>query len=262
MQQLVQANLITLPIYKKLQEPQVKLPWYNEKHLFDFHKIKGHTTPNCMRLKNLIQDLINDKFITIDQLAENQDLKIYMNPMSDHNKGNNNGKVNNYTNVNHICDHFVAYLDEFVTVVNIKGPRAECGVTTRNDMISIPGPSPPPRESPANPKSNPNAYSILEKLKKTSTQISIMELLKILPAHTDILKKALVAFFVPRDIDADQFQAMVKHITTPHLLTFSKRDLPTQPSHNRALHLEVLVHKNKVKQVLVDGGASLNVCTL
>lgn len=73
---------------------------------------------NCMRLKNLIQDLIDDITINVEQPAGNQDLKIYTNLMPDHNKGNNNGKEK-YNNVNHVYDHVVASLDEWVTIVII-----------------------------------------------------------------------------------------------------------------------------------------------
>lgn len=31
---------------------------------------------------------------------------------------------------------------------------------------------------------------------------------------------------------------------------------------NLPLHIEVLIHKHRVKRVLVDGGAGLNICTL
>lgn len=89
-----------------------------------------------------------------------------------------------------------------------------------------------------------------------------MELLKISLAHKDILEKALSASTVPNDTDAIQFQAIIEHITMPHLLTFLEHDLPMQPSHNRALHIEVLVHNNKVKRVLVDGDVDFNICTL
>jgi hypothetical protein len=61
MQNLIQASLITLPTYENYREPQVKPSWYNENHLCDFHKIKGHTTVGCMKLKNIIQDLIETK---------------------------------------------------------------------------------------------------------------------------------------------------------------------------------------------------------
>lgn len=81
-------------------------------------------------------------------------------------------------------------------------------------------------------------------------------------AHKDILKKALSASTVPKDIDASQFEAMVGHIATPHLLKFSDADLPLQPSYNRALHLKVWIQSTKVKRVLVDSGVGLNICSL
>lgn len=55
---------------------------------------------------------------------------------------------------------------------------------------------------------------------------------------------------------------MVGHIATPHLLKFSDANIFSQPSHNHALHLEVWIQSTKVKRVLVDGGAGLNICSL
>ena len=93
-------------------------------------------------------------------------------------------------------------------------------------------------------------------------QISIMVLLKISSTHRKILEEALASSTVPTDLDAEQFQAMVRNIIMPNLLTFSDQDFPTQPSHNRTLHLESIVNKSKIKRVLVDGGAGLNIYSL
>jgi hypothetical protein len=128
LQNIIQAKLITLPTYENYKEPQVKSPWYNENHLCEFHKIKGHMTVGCMKLKNLIQDLIKTKQIEIEPQGGNKDLKIYMNPMPDHGKGK--AKETNYTKVNHSYNENVIFLQEFVSVITIKGPNAECGVTT------------------------------------------------------------------------------------------------------------------------------------
>lgn len=65
-------------------------------------------------------------------------------------------------------------------------------------------------------------YNIVEQLKLTTTQISILELLKISYAHTQILDKALLATNVPKDLG--QFQSMVDHSTSPHYLSFSEED--------------------------------------
>lgn len=68
---------------------------------------------------------------------------------------------------------------------------------------------------------------------------------------------------VPNNLDVCQFQAMLGHLTTPHYLSFSEQDdVSLSNPHNVALHIEVLIHKNCVKHVLIDGGAVLNICNL
>jgi len=56
---------------------------------------------------------------------------------------------------------------------------------------------------------------------------------------------------------------MVGHIAAPHHLTFLEKDLPASNNlHNNALHIKVRIHKHIIKRVLIDGGFSLNLCTL
>ena len=56
---------------------------------------------------------------------------------------------------------------------------------------------------------------------------------------------------------------MVGHLSAPHFLSFSEHDdVSLTHPHNSALHIEVLIHKHRVKRVLIDGGAGLNICTL
>lgn len=55
---------------------------------------------------------------------------------------------------------------------------------------------------------------------------------------------------------------MVGHLTSPHYLTFSEEDDNSlNHPHNQPLHIEAMIHKHKVKHVLIDGGAGLNICT-
>lgn len=68
---------------------------------------------------------------------------------------------------------------------------------------------------------------------------------------------------MPIDLHVDQFQAMVGHIASPHTLTFTENDnFSMQQPHSVPLHIEVLVCRVKIKQVLIDGGEGLNICTL
>lgn len=89
-----------------------------------------------------------------------------------------------------------------------------------------------------------NQYNIVDQLQKIPAQISILKLLKISPAHKDILEKALVDTTVPTNLEFCQFQAMVGHLTVPHCLSFSENDDAslTHP-HNTTLHIEVIIHK-------------------
>lgn len=55
---------------------------------------------------------------------------------------------------------------------------------------------------------------------------------------------------------------MVGNIATSKV-AFTEKDVPIdKPMHNGPLHLEVLIHRRKVRRVLIDGGAGLNICTL
>ena len=56
---------------------------------------------------------------------------------------------------------------------------------------------------------------------------------------------------------------MVSNLVTPHCVSFFERDgMSFSHPQNLSLHIEVFVHRNRVKGVLVDGGAGLNICTL
>lgn len=81
--------------------------------------------------------------------------------------------------------------------------------------------------------------------------------------HRIVLDKALTESTIPTDIDVDQFQARIGHLATSQHVTFSNKDIPCDNTHhNDPLHLEVFVHNYKIRRVLIDGGAGLNICTM
>ena len=67
---------------------------------------------------------------------------------------------------------------------------------------------------------------------------------------------------VPDELDLDRFQTMVGHLMSLQYISFSKED-DNSLSHpyNQTLHIEVLIQNRRVKRVLIDGGASLNICS-
>lgn len=76
---IIQMNPIKLSDRTNYEEPNFKPLWYNENNQCEFHKIKGHTTNNCMRLKNIEQDLIEKGEVEIEhhlRPSKNRDMKI------------------------------------------------------------------------------------------------------------------------------------------------------------------------------------------
>ena len=56
---------------------------------------------------------------------------------------------------------------------------------------------------------------------------------------------------------------MVNHIASSHYLSFSKEDDKSlSHPHNLALHIQVMIHKTRVRCVLIDGGVGLNIFSL
>lgn len=71
--------------------------------------------------------------------------------------------------------------------------------------------------SPSTKQSQPKGqFNLIEKLGRISSQISIFELLHISPTHKAILEKYLQESSIPHDIDFNQFEVIVGHLTTPH----------------------------------------------
>ena len=103
-------------------------------------------------------------------------------------------------------------------------------------------------------------YDLVSQLQHTPAQISIFKLLELSPLHKDILEKALRSANIPTDIDVERFQAMVNHISSPHYLTFFEEDdQALNHPHNLALHVEVQIFHTRIRRVLIDNGAGLNI---
>lgn len=64
-------------------------------------------------------------------------------------------------------------------------------------------------------------------------------------------------------MDQSALHAMVATITASSRVAFSEKDIPIdRGTHNDPLHLEAYVHNKRIRRVLIDGGAGLNICTL
>lgn len=64
-EKLTKENLIKFPPTQQIDPGQSKVVWYKDNEYYKFHRVKGHTTLRCMKLKDYVQDLINWKEITV-----------------------------------------------------------------------------------------------------------------------------------------------------------------------------------------------------
>jgi hypothetical protein len=88
-EKLAKENLIKFPPTQQIDPGQSKAAWYKDNEYCKFHRVKGHTTLRCMKLKDYVQDLIDRKEITVGaQTSPNAGLQIYQNAFPPHNNQN------------------------------------------------------------------------------------------------------------------------------------------------------------------------------
>nr|XP_016441421.1 PREDICTED: uncharacterized protein LOC107767021 [Nicotiana tabacum] len=106
-------------------------------------------------------------------------------------------------------------------------------------------------------------YSIIDQLRKTPAQISLLSLLFHSEEHRRVLIKTLNEAYVSEKTTMNQLEKMTKRFFEVNRITFSDDDLPEEGAgHNRALHLMVKCEGHYVKGVMIDGGSSVDVCPL
>ncbi|XP_019244288.1 PREDICTED: uncharacterized protein LOC109224158 [Nicotiana attenuata] len=106
-------------------------------------------------------------------------------------------------------------------------------------------------------------YSIVEQLRKTPAQISLLSLLIHSDEHSRALMKILNEAHVPDKITMNHLEKIANKIFEATGITFSDDELPLEGTeHNRALYLIVKCEDSVVSRVLVDNGSSANICPL
>ncbi|XP_075081259.1 uncharacterized protein LOC142166300 [Nicotiana tabacum] len=106
-------------------------------------------------------------------------------------------------------------------------------------------------------------YSIMEQLRKTPAQISLLSLLIHSDEHCRVLIKILNEAHVPDKITVNHLEKIAGRIFEANRITLSDDELPMEGTeHNRALYLTVKCEDSVVSRVLVDNGSSANICPL
>ncbi|KAH0729596.1 hypothetical protein KY290_000727 [Solanum tuberosum] len=106
-------------------------------------------------------------------------------------------------------------------------------------------------------------YSVVEQLKKTLAQISLLSLLLHLEEHRRVLTKILNEAHASKETMVNHLEKMANRIFESNTITFTDDEFPTEGAgHNRALYLTVKCKGHYVKRVMIDGGSGLDICPL
>ncbi|XP_070041357.1 uncharacterized protein [Nicotiana tomentosiformis] len=98
-------------------------------------------------------------------------------------------------------------------------------------------------------------YSIIDQLRKTPAQISLLSHLLHSEEHRRMLIKTLNEAYVSEKTTVNQLEKIAERFFEVNRITFSDDDLPAEGAgRNRALHLMVKCEGNYVKGVMIDGG--------
>ncbi|XP_070008472.1 uncharacterized protein [Nicotiana sylvestris] len=106
-------------------------------------------------------------------------------------------------------------------------------------------------------------YSIVEQLRKTPAQISLLSMLIHSSDHCQALMKILNEAHVLDKIYVNHLERIVHKIFEVNRVMFSDDELPAEDTeHNKALYLTVKCEDSMVTRVLIDNGSRANNCTL
>nr|XP_009795604.1 PREDICTED: uncharacterized protein LOC104242275 [Nicotiana sylvestris] len=106
-------------------------------------------------------------------------------------------------------------------------------------------------------------YSIIEQLRRTPAQISLLSLLLHSKEHVRVLIKTLNEAHVSEKTTVNELEKMANRFFEVNRISFTDDELPEEGAgHNRALHLVIKCEGHYVKRVMVDGGSSVDVCSL
>ena len=89
---------MVFPNTRPFDKNQPKSRWYRDNEYYNYHRIKGHDTKKCIKIKIFIQNLIDNGEIEIEGGSHSKiaNLEIFQMSFLDHNNDNKN--VNNNTN--------------------------------------------------------------------------------------------------------------------------------------------------------------------
>ncbi|KAK4722428.1 hypothetical protein R3W88_012661 [Solanum pinnatisectum] len=244
----------------------------------------GHDTKDCINLKHKIQDLIDQKVVSLQTVEPNVNSNLLP----------NHGSViiNMIETDDDACVTKAIVpiapdnLERAVASLSIKEKKEFVILTpekvvalgiTRSGRCYIPeelSQGVQKKEQPKRPiseaeaeefwrKMQPKDYSIVKHLEKTPAQISVWDLLMSSQIHRHALIKTLDDSYVPVGTNSDNLAAMINQVIRGHRISFCDEELPFEGRmHNKALHVTIRCQDKIINRVLIDDGSGLNICPL
>ncbi|KAK4738129.1 hypothetical protein R3W88_001826 [Solanum pinnatisectum] len=252
----------------------------------------GHDTEDCINLKHKIQDLIDQKVVSLQTVEPN----VNSNPLPNH------GGVT----INMIETDDDGFVAKAIVPIAPDNPERAFVILTPKKVTAL-----VPRETPARSKfvietavtqgmtrsgrcytpeelsqgvqkkeqskrpiseaeaeefwrkMQPKDYSIVKHLEKTPAQISVWALLMSSQMHRQALMKALDDTYVPVGTNSDNLAAMINQVVRGHRISFCDEELPFEGRmHNKTLHVTVMCRDKIINRILIDDGFGLNICPL
>ncbi|XP_075100624.1 uncharacterized protein LOC142176552 [Nicotiana tabacum] len=106
-------------------------------------------------------------------------------------------------------------------------------------------------------------YEIIDQLRKSPAQVSLLSLLMNSTEHQKVLTKTLNEAYVPIETTVERLERMAEKFFAVNQISFSKNDLPPKrAAYNKALHLTVKCEGYYVKRVMLDGSSGVDICPL
>nr|XP_016498056.1 PREDICTED: uncharacterized protein LOC107816824 [Nicotiana tabacum] len=106
-------------------------------------------------------------------------------------------------------------------------------------------------------------YEIIDQLRKSPTQVSLLSLLINSIEHQKVLIKTLNEAYMPIETTVEQLERMTERFFAVNQISFSKNYFPPEgAAHNKALHLTIKCKGYYVKRVMLDGGFGVYICPL
>ncbi|KAK4737090.1 hypothetical protein R3W88_000787 [Solanum pinnatisectum] len=250
----------------KGQIPNPLPGWYDKtKHCAYHSGAAEHDTESCLTLEDKIEALIKEGIIQLKGVAPNV----------------NNNSLPNHGNVNMITVNEDYNLERTIVSPLFLQARApievEAGTAGMTRLGHCYAPEEVVRGGP-NKESNQKRvvieaeveylwrkmptkeYCVVEQLKKTPAQISLMSLLMNFVTHRKALVNVLSDAYVPATTTSENFFAMVGQVLEANKVTFHEDELlPEGLGHNKALNITVRCRDKFISRVLIDKGSAINI---